>query len=406
MSRINPILRSSMYKLPIANVLTLAIWLSWGVCLVASAQNNVQWVDGSITEATIVSISTDGTISGDGVPAGVKLDQIVGYQVDAATKPPGAVEVLVAGRGKLFTNSVVIQDSVANIESTWGTAVQLPLDVIQAIVFKRTQRVNKQLADPSDSADTVIVDTPDGEKVVAGIFEGLGQGKLGLNFNGKSRKIGLEKINAVSLADLGLEMVTGTLVELSDGSLLRGQIRSVDGGVLTFALTSNHTIEIPWASVNRLEVQSDNLVYLSNLEPAAVEQKSMFAPERDWQRDRSVDSNPIRLQVPDKSSPYIYRKGIGTHSYCKLEFANTNDFERFQALAGIDAETNGRGDCRMSVYADGIKLWSKRITGQTPPEKIDVDISGMAKITLIVEPGEQFDLADHADWADAKFVKH
>ena len=412
MSRINSIRRYTTSRLPNANLpianlltLTLAMWLSFGVCLDASAQNNIQWVDGSITEATIVSVSADGIISGDGVPAEVTLDQIVGYQVNAATKSPGAVEILVVGRSRLFTNSIDIQGSVANIESTWGSAMQVPLDVIQAIVFKRTQRVNKQLTDRSDSADTVIVDTPDGEKVVAGIFEGLGQGKLGLNFNGKSRKIGLEKINAVSLADLGLELVAGTLVELSDGSLLNGQIRNVDGGILTFAITSNHTIEIPWASVNRLEVQSDNLVYLSNLEPAAVEQQSMFAPQRNWQRDRSVDSNPIRLQAYDKSSPQTYRKGIGTHSYCKLEFANTNDFERLQAIVGIDAETNGRGDCQMSVYADGIKLWSKRITGQTPPEKIDVDISGMAKITLIVEPGEQFDLADHADWADAKFVK-
>ena len=396
-----------MPNLTLVNLLTLTLTtcLSWGLCLVSSAENTIQWVDGSVSAATIESVSTDGIIIGDGVPSDSTLDQIVGYQTELPTKAPGAVEVLIAGQSKLFTNSIAIQGSVANIASTSGTAMQVPLDVIQAVIFKRTQLVNEQLADRSDSADTVIVDTPDGEKVVAGIFEGMGQGKLGLNFNGKSRKIGFEKINAVSLADLGLKMVTGTKLELSDGSLLNGQIKKVDGGVLTFAITSNHSLEIPWSSVNRLEVQSDNLVYLSALEPLAVEQQTIFAPQRTWKRDRSIGSNPIRLNAPDKSSPQTYRKGIGTHSYCKLEFANTNNFERFQTVAGIDAETNGRGDCQMSVYADGIKLWSQRITGQTPPATIDVDISGMAKVTLIVEPGEQFDLADHANWADAKFVK-
>lgn len=386
-------------------VLTLATWLSWGFCSATSAQNRIQWVDGSGSQATIESISPDGMITGAGITEGMTLEQIVGYQRDAATKSPGSVEVLLVGQGKLFANSIEIQGSVARITPSAGPVMQVPLDVIQAIIFQRTQLVSKQLAARSDSSDTVIVDTPGGEKVVAGIFEGLGQGKLGLNFNGKSRKIGMEKINAVSLADLGLNTVTGTLVELADGSVLKGRIQKLDKGMLTFALTSNHSLKIPWASVNRLEVQSDNLVYLSTLEPLAVEQNSIFAPLRGWQRDRSVDANPLRLRVPDKSTPQTYRKGIGTHSYCKLEFANTNNFERFQSIAGIDAETNGRGDCQMSVYADGIKLWSRRITGQTPPEKVDVDITGMAKVTLIVEPGAQFDLADHADWADAKFVK-
>lgn len=372
---------------------------------IASAQTEIRWIDGSTTPATIESVSADGMVSGEGVPVDTRIEKIAAYQTETPAIAPGAVEVLIAGQGKLFTNGIEIQDSMANISSTSGAAMQVPLDLIQAVVFKRTTLVSKQLADRSDSADTVIVDTPDGEKVVAGIFEGLAQGKLGLNFNGKSRKISVEKINAISLADLGLNMAEGTVVELCDGSVLNGKIVNVNGGTLTFAVTSNHSLQIPWAVVAVLEVQSDNLVYLSNLDPIAVQQQSIFAPQRNWQRDRSIESNPIRLRAPDKSSPQTYRKGIGTHSYCKLEFANTNKFERFQTIAGIDAETNGRGDCQMSVYADGIKLWSQRITGQTPPEALDVDITGMAKVTLIVEPGEQFDLADHANWADAKFVK-
>ena len=382
-----------------------AIIMGWMSCALVSAQTKIQWIDGSSTSATIESVSADGFVSGAGVPAETQLQKIAAYQTDTSTVAPGAVVVLIAGQGKIFANGIEIQDSTAVISLASGRTNALSLDLIRAVVFKQTNRVKQQLAERSESKDFVIVDTPDGEKVVAGIFEGMGQGKLGLNFNGKSRKIGIEKVNAVSLADLGLKTLEGTQIELADGSVLNGQIQNLDNGTLTFAITSNHSIEIPWSSVIRLEVQSDNLVYLSNLEPLSVEQNTIFAPLRGWQRDRSVESNPIRLQASDKSSPQTYRKGIGTHSYCKLEFANDNNFERFQAIAGIDAETNGRGDCQMSVYADGIKLWSQRITGQTPPEQIDVDISGMAKVTLIVEPGEQFDLADHADWADAKFVK-
>lgn len=383
----------------------VAIGIGWLWSPFVLSQSEIQWIDGSVTSATIESVSVDGVVLGDGVPADTRLEKIVAYQTEAPNIAPGAVEVLIAGQSRLLTNSIEIQDATATASTMSGTKIVLPLDIIEAVVFTRTQRVNKQIADRSDSADTVIVDTPDGEKVVAGIFEGMGQGKLGLNFNGKSRKIGIEKINAVSLANLGLKTLAGAQIELADGSVINGQIQSIEDGKITFGITANHAIDIPWASLFRLEIQSDSLVYLSNLQPSAVEQKTIFAPQRSWQRDRSIESNPIRLQIPQQSSPKTYRKGIGTHSYCKLEFANTNEFERFQTIAGIDAETNGRGDCQMSVYADGIKLWSQRITGQTPPQPIDVDISGMATVTLVVEPGEHFDLADHADWADAKFVK-
>jgi len=355
--------------------------LGWILCSIAVAENTIQWND-------------------------TTLDRIVAYQTEAPTVAGGTVEVLIAGQGTVFTNSVEVRDSEVTVSSLSGSSTKLPLDIVHAIVFKQTEVVAKQLENRLDSEDTVIVSTPDGEKVVAGIFEGLSQGKLGLNFNGKSRKIGIEKINAVSLADLGVQLVDGTQIELVDGSVLNGRLNRVVGGTLTLAITSTSAVEIPWPLVKRLEMQSDNLVYLSNLEPVAVDQKAIFAPQRSWRRDRSIESNPIRLILdPEQSSLQTFRKGIGTQSYSELQFANTNQFERFQAIAGIDAETQGRGDCQMSVYADGIKLWSQRISGDTPPATIDVDISGMAMVTLIVEPGEQFDLADHADWADAKFVK-
>ena len=369
------------------------------------ADNTIDLVDGTQVVATIQTVAADGTLKGTGVPEGTKLENIVSYQTDTQVIAGGTTEVLIVGQGKLFTTSIAIADSTAMLTSSDGSPMEVPLDLIGGIVFKRTELVEKQLANRSDSEDSIVVDTPDGEKVVSGFFEGLAEGKLGLKFNGKSRKIGVEKISAVSLADLGLKNLSGTRLELSDGSKLNGRIVGIEDGRLEMSVTANLKLEIPWASVTRLEIESDNQVYLSTLEPLEVEMNTMFAPERSWQRDLSVESNPIQLQGPKESSPRVFRRGIGTQSYSEIKFANTNEFQRFQAIAGIDVETQGRGDCLMSVYADGIKLWSQRVTAQTAPAKIDVDITGMQTVTLIVEPGEQFDLADHANWADAKFVK-
>ena len=100
-----------------------------------------------------------------------------------------------------------------------------------------------------------------------------------------------------------------------------------------------------------------------------------------------------------------FNSGIGIQSYSRLAFSNESGFTRFLATVGIDAETEGRGDCVMRVEGDGISLWSARVRGGEVAVDVDVSIEGISEVVLIVEPGEQFDLADHADWAKARFLK-
>ena len=154
-----------------------------------------------------------------------------------------------------------------------------------------------------------------------------------------------------------------------------------------------------------MTIASDRIVYLSDLDPVEVEQSSQFAAPRPWQRDLSVAGNILQLKFATSGKTVSFAKGLGAKPYSSLIFENNNNFDHFRAIAGIDLETAGRGDCEMIVRGDGIQLWAKRIRGSDDPESIVVDISGMKKIALIVLPGESFDLGDHADWADARFTK-
>ena len=39
------------------------------------------------------------------------------------------------------------------------------------------------------------------------------------------------------------------------------------------------------------------------------------------------------------------------------------------------------------------------------PLEIDVDIEGIREVVLVVSPGAEFDLGDHANWGEARFLK-
>ena len=115
--------------------------------------------------------------------------------------------------------------------------------------------------------------------------------------------------------------------------------------------------------------------------------------------------NPIQLKYASSGRVVDFEKGIGTRSYTSIVFENSDGFSHFRTVVGIDAETNGNGDCEMIIEGDGIRLWSKRVTGTSDPEPVVVPIKDINEVALIVLPGANFDLADHAVWADAKFTK-
>jgi hypothetical protein len=101
----------------------------------------------------------------------------------------------------------------------------------------------------------------------------------------------------------------------------------------------------------------------------------------------------------------VFDKGLGVHSRSSLTFAADKKWDWLAATVGIDAAANGKGDCLFSVMVDGQTIYTRRVQGTDPPYEVQVSIAGREQVTLLVEPGEGLDLADHANWCDARFLK-
>ena len=79
-------------------------------------------------------------------------------------------------------------------------------------------------------------------------------------------------------------------------------------------------------------------------------------------------------------------------------------FNRLLATVGIDLATKGRGDCQVIVKTDGVEVFNQRITGASDPLELDVDVASASRVSLLVLPGREFDLADHVVWGNAKLI--
>ena len=397
--------------------LTLLIMLVIALCPTVSTANdsvfNLSLLEGLKITSAITAIDGDGNLSGPQIDRSLQLRDVIALervQVEPAAEKGSRIQVRLISGGRVFCQSVMVDDDGLTDLSDKPLLEKLPLEAVAAIIFRESETAASAIADRSGDKDTVVVETEDGLKMVSGIFEGIADGKVGLNFKGKSRKIGLEKTTAIILADLKPAAAEGTStsIDMLDGSKIRGVITGWADEEVTVLLSAATKIRLPVAAVKRIEVDSKNLVYLSALVPKSVEQKTIFAFQRTWQADASIEGNPISLMIGSATGNRTvkqFAKGLGMQSWSRIEFANDKGYTRLQATVGIDAETHGRGDCVVEVVSDGITIWSKRITANADPVEVDVDVSGMDAIALVVDPGEEFDLGDHVDWADARFVK-
>jgi hypothetical protein len=140
-------------------------------------------------------------------------------------------------------------------------------------------------------------------------------------------------------------------------------------------------------------------VFLSDLRPVEARLRPIVTLARPWRADRSIEGGPLTV------GGRTFEKGLGVASRSELVFDTHERFDVLAATVGIDASAAGRGDCEFVVLADGKEVLRQRMRGSDPPRDIRAKVAGAQRIALVVEPGEELDLSDHADWCDARLLR-
>lgn len=115
--------------------------------------------------------------------------------------------------------------------------------------------------------------------------------------------------------------------------------------------------------------------------------------------NQSIGGNPITL------NGVIYTNGIGVNSYSGLEYRLGAMASRFQADIGVDDEVGTNGSVVFQVFADGLKIYDSGImTGGAPHQTLNLDVTGVNRLTLGVNDADDGTASDHADWAGARVI--
>jgi hypothetical protein len=299
--------------------------------------------------------------------------------------------------------SVALEIPVAHVAELWHTTPE------QARRAKR----NKSGA-PNGAADAVAEDVAyvlkDGEIVtVSGVALGIEDtDKLAFRYEGADRKINLARLAGVVLvpqrgsaasappADHAFHQV----FRLSNGHVLSGRWTALRDNTVTLKTLWGQAVELPRAAVQTIDCRNGRVVYLSDLEPARVEQTPYFDRVIPWRRDAGLGGGKLALVDGQ------YDRGLALHARCVLEYDLGARFDRFRARLGFEHPAGTSGRAAVSLTADGRTIYANPdARGDTRPAELDLDVSGAQRLVLEVDFGQDQDVADRVVFANARLLR-
>jgi len=375
-------------------------------------------LDGETRGVTIEAIDTEGNVRLRGEEHAVPLAglrRIERPSPDSGATPkedkPPSVTLELAGGGRIRATNVSLADELCRATWTYGE-LRLSIEYLRGVRFDpEPDRAFDEAISAETDDDIFLIKVDNRIEPVRGFVESIDAEDVTFEFRGETRTMPRASLHGVVLANFGEQPdLTGKcLVALrSDPSRfgeresperLWGRVQSLSDGELKLEIAQGQAVALPWDRVLRLTVRSDRLVFLSDLKPVRAAHTPVLLLPKDWRRDRSVGGQT--LSVGGRQ----FERGLGVAARTVLVYRADGKFDRFSAYIGLDDETQGRGNCVFVVRGDGRELAREKMSGGEKPRKLDVDIRGVEEVELIVEPGKDYDLADHADWCDACFLR-
>ena len=397
--------RSARSSLAAGVVVFLASALSLG-----AAEGYALTLEGETINGGATAISPEGQVT-----IGGKTTSLDALRFIAPGAKPGEAELqadesplrilLICGSDLRAKNLIFDEENFTFDSASAGKEIEIPVDSVRAVRLAlpiEGSRFEKTLALEADQRkdDTVYVTGVAGELLeLSCLIESISADTVSFDRNGKKEVIDRDKVHGVILASPDLDEPMPCRAIMDDRSSFAGKVTSLSDGQLKLAMIDDVEVTVPWENVRRLRIYSPLLVALSDLTPERVVTQPILAPKWEFRRNKSVAGNELTL------GDTIFDNGLGLAAGMKVTYQLDGDFHLFTATIGIDAETKRRGDCEFVVRGDGRELFRQRMRGKDEPALIKVDVTDVRQLEISVDPGENLDLGDHADWAEASLLQ-
>lgn len=396
------------------------MWTVIGVCLlgVALPEVELRTVGGQSAKGTLLALDTQhAAIQTTAGRSQWEFEDLAAILVPGPSSGPSAapaVSVEMVDGTKLAAETFTAEKGLAKVKVAGGDVVELSSDDIRWVrLAPPTDAVAAQwsrILGRATAGDLLVVRRDEGIDYHRGVLHGV-TGET-VEFELEGERLPVRRSKAYGLvyhhpAGRGLPEPIGFLQDRT-GSVWTLRTVALKGDQIEWTTVLGVRQKRPLSAVARLDFSRGKVVYLSDLEPDSVQWVPYFGMGKElpsriaWctpRKDRNLQSGP--LQIDGRR----YTKGLALHSRTEMVFRLAAPYRRFVASVGIDDTARPRGSVRLVIRGDDRVLFDAEVAGTDPVKPVELDVTGVRRLTILADFGDDLDVGDHLDLCEARLLK-
>lgn len=398
------------------------------LAMLGSTDITVEDRAGSSTKGSLVELTADGIsfVSGDETQT-VEASGLAKLNFgNPATKAPESSLVQLRDGSQLTATSITVTDGEATITTASGISQSIPTDKIDYALLQPTNEgldaARAEIFERRPVGDVVIIRRPS-EKLdyVDGVFGDISSESVRFQFDDEWIDVRRGKVDSIWYysATPDTQPKSRCDVKLIDDSNLKAASLQLDDNKVLVRTTGGLDLSLPLSTVREIIFASSTAIPLSSLSPERVERTpsleiaalsrdlsdlgvdDLFAPRVD---ESFIGSGQLRLM--GKGGVLTeHRQGIALHSRTELTYRLAGEYRRLTALAGLDPASRLSGLVELVIHGDDQELYRKELQAEQSAVELDLDLSGVNRLRILVDYGDNSGVADRVNICDARLLK-
>lgn len=272
----------------------------------------------------------------------------------------------------------------------------------------------QEIVESQGREDFLVVNKRGNLDYLAGVVGIMDVNALEFVYGGSSISVPRERVAGVVFAKRPAPDASArATVTTTDGGVWNVRSLSSTDSSLQLTTVGGNALQFPLGSVHKVKFLRLGVVYLTDLEPEAVdvrpyfaskalteELKTLFSPRR----DQSYSGESLQVVGSDGENR-VFERGLAMQSHSEMTYRLARKYQRFQATVGIDPSAVGQGNVSFQVFGDDAEIFTRTVAHGEPAVEVDVPIANANRLRIVVGFGKNLDIGDRLHLGGAKFVK-
>ncbi len=373
--------------------------------------------DGRKVVGTVASLDGESvTLATPDGPVSLPTSDLLSLKPQKSAEAPEgepAAWIRLVDQSSVAATQWTLEGAEAHIVLLDGRKVQVPRRAIESI---RLQAAADDIAaqwarliDTPHDGDVIVVRKDDHLDFLRGVIRGAKEETVEFEMDGDVLPVRRTRLFGVILLQPAGRELPAPMGRITDSS---GSVWAVESlalsGQFEWTTPAGVTVRGPTASVVEVDFSAGNLVYLADLEPVSADWQPFFPMDTELdsrreffqpRRNRGLEAESLALGGTE------YQRGLAMHSRSEVVFRLPAAMSRLKAKAGIDDRVRPHGHVVLVIEGDGKTLFEQALSGADPPVDLDLDITGVRRLTFLCDFGEGMDIADHLNLCNLRIVR-